>query len=341
MSDFPLVRGFEDVWRPPVSPRRRPQSALRPGTDGTVVRARLIRLVRRAPEVMVKVTGRTRDPAHLRAHLAYITRNGELELEGPDGWRLDRQKVRDLGDEWSAAALADSHWRANTPFSLSLVLSMPQGVQAGRVRDAAQAFAAEAFGERFDYGFVLHTDADHPHVHLTVRCLGYGGERLNPKKADLEAWRQGFAAELRERGVAAEATPRRARGVTRKSERAPVRRLRERTLFGKGAPGLVMRGAYQAAARAAFGAKTEAPAWEQALVKRQRQIRALYLGQARLLQTSGDPQDRGLGRAVEAFVRDLPAPDTQRLALARELRAANRALRSKPPERERAKDRSG
>ena len=30
-------------------------------------------------------SSRTRDGAHLRAHLEYISRNGQLELEGADG----------------------------------------------------------------------------------------------------------------------------------------------------------------------------------------------------------------------------------------------------------------
>lgn len=46
---------------------------------------------------MVKVTGRTRDAAHMRAHLGYISRNGELPLEGPDGALFaGRREVRDL-----------------------------------------------------------------------------------------------------------------------------------------------------------------------------------------------------------------------------------------------------
>ena len=325
-----MVRGFEDVWRPPVGRPRRPEAVLRMPAGGADVRARLARIVQRAPEVIVKVTGRTRDPAHLRAHLDYVTRNGALKLEGPDGWALDRAGVRDLGDAWSAAAMADSRRRANTPVSLSIVLSMPEKTDPASVRDATRAFAAEMFGGAFDYGFVLHTDEPYPHVHVTVCCLGYGGERLNPRKADLEAWRQGFARALRDRGVAAEATPRRARGITRKPEATPIRKLRERAAAGLGVPGRVQRSAYQAAAQAAFGGGVEATAWDRRIIQRQRQVRALYLGQARLLQGSADPGDQALGRAVEAFVQEMPAPDTQRLALARELRAANARLGPEP-----------
>jgi hypothetical protein len=41
------------------------------------------------------------------------------------------------------------------------------------------------------------------------------------------------------------------------------------------------------------------------------------------LAASPDAGDRNLGRRVEAFVQAMPQPDSQRLALARELRAAN------------------
>ena len=37
----------------------------------------------------MKITGRTRDPEHLRAHLSYITRNGGLAAEGRDGWSIE------------------------------------------------------------------------------------------------------------------------------------------------------------------------------------------------------------------------------------------------------------
>lgn len=57
----------------------------------------------------------------------------------------------------------------------------------------------------------------------------------------------------------------------------------------------------------------------------QAQVRGLYLVQAQVLQRSADPADQALGAKVEAFVRSMPQPDSQRLALARELRAANRS----------------
>lgn len=332
MTDFHMVQGFEDVWRPPVRQRIvRPRTVLRPSQgSGDGARARLERIAARAPEVMVKVTGRTRDGAHLRAHLDYISRNGGLELEGADGALIvSRRDLADLADEWGATAWGHKSRRKDSPLSHSVILSMPAGTNEIVVRDAARSFAADMFAGRHDYVFTLHTDTPRPHVHMAICSRGHAGERLNPKKADLELWRQTFAQALRDRGVEAEATPRRARGVTRKAERTPLRKIRDRQEAGGGPMAQVRRSAYREAAGAAFQGRTERTPWDQRILARQQAVRSLYLTQARLLGRSADPADRALGAKVEAFVRSMPQPDTQRLALARELREANKALRER------------
>ena len=63
---------------------------------------------------------------------------------------------------------------------------------------------------------VLHTfetDPDphpsrHPHVHLTVKTAGLDGIRLNPRKSDLQRWREGFGEALRDQGIDATTTSR-------------------------------------------------------------------------------------------------------------------------------------
>jgi hypothetical protein len=332
MTEFRMVEGFEEVWRPPVALRRRtPEAVLSGGGRPADPRARLARIVRRAPEVMVKVTGRTRDGAHLKAHLDYISRHGGLELEDQDGAPIrGREDVRELAADWSAMAVLDPRRRAGAPLSRSLVLSMPAGTDPIALRAAARAFASEAFGESFDYVFALHTDTPRPHVHLSVWATGRGGERLNPKKADLEAWRQAFAQALRDRGVEAEATPRRARGVSLKPQRTALRKIADRHAAGRGRIGLTMRAAYRQAAEAAFGDSAGPMRWEARLAQRQVRVRALYLAQARVLLGSDDARDRALGAQVERFVREMPAPDSRRLKLARELREASvRAARER------------
>ncbi|HEX5775381.1 MAG TPA: relaxase/mobilization nuclease domain-containing protein [Caulobacteraceae bacterium] len=311
----------------------------RTGSHRADAKAKLTRLVNRAPEVMVKVTGRTRDGEHLRAHLNYISRQGVLEMDYSDGDALTGQPaIRDVAAAWSELAAGDRRTRAGGPIGLSVVLSMPRGADAVAVRDAARAWAAEVFADRFAYLLALHTDTGHPHVHVAVCARGGMGERLNPKKVHLEHWRQVFAQALRDRGVEAEATPRRARGVTRKPERMALRKIGERYRRGAGEIAQVRRSAYHEAARAALG-RDERPVWEARTLSRQVHVRSLYLAQAKLLSRSPDPADRALAAKVEAFVRSMAPPDTQRLALARELRVRNLAPHEPPSGRGRERTR--
>lgn len=333
MSDFGAVRGFEDVWRPVARGKRvGDHGVVSPGRGGSV-HARLTRLAQRAPEVMVKITGRTRDAGHLQAHLAYICRDGALPLEGRDGERLvGMAEVWELGSDWAAE---DLRRRRDASLSLSVVLSMPAGTGLSGLRDAVRTFAAETFGERHDYVFALHTDVDHPHVHLSVRLLGEGGERLNPRKADLEVWRQTFARTLRDRDIPAEATLRRARGLVRKAEAMPVRKLRERHEAGRAPMPRVLLAARDEALRIAKGELQVERPWEAAILRRQRTVRQAYLHQADALARSGSGEALGLSESLRAFVAAMPVPTTRRNDLVRAARESIGAGRDEPaPARE-------
>lgn len=103
----------------------------------------------------------------------------------------------------------------------------------------------------------------------------------------------------------------------------PLRKIRERHEAGIGEVARVRRNAYSEAAKAAFQGEVKRRPWENCLIERQAKVRRLYLAQAELLIASPHEADKVLGRKVEAFVRSMPQPDTQRLALAREFRLAN------------------
>lgn len=319
MSDFRHPRGFEEALRPPVDVRRArlapPVLRTPAGRSDGGGAARLARVARRAPEVMVKITGRTRDGGHLARHLDYISRNGALALEGPDGERLPgRAEVRELARDWAEELAMEPGRRRDAPVSLSVVLSMPAGTEAFRLHDAARAFAADVFGDRFPYVFALHDEGRHPHVHLTVRMLGRDGERLNPRKADLQAWREGFARALRDRSVEAEATPRRARGMARKAERTSVRKMRERFVAGRGDLPRVLAAAYREVL-APGGA--DGP-WLEAIRAREMAVRRALVAEAVTLARSERPEDRALAALVEHFVRTRPAIETRDQALRRQ-----------------------
>lgn len=300
MSDFRKPLGFEEALRPPIDVRRAritPPVLRPPGRAGDAAAyAQLARIIRRAPEVMVKVTGRTRDGGHLMRHLDYISRNGKLALEGPDGEPLKgRAEMKVLAAAWALEARMEPGGRKDRPLSRSIVLSMPRGTDPARLHDAARAFAAEVFADRFPYVFALHDEGGHPHVHLTVRTLGSDGTRLNPRKADLEVWRQRFAQALRDRGVEAEASPRRARGVLRKAEPTPVRKLRERARVLKT---VASRGRNRDAAPRDEGAR-----WEGNQQTRQMRILRALSAEAVVLSRSDHMMDRAMGLALTQHLR--------------------------------------
>ncbi len=315
-SDLPPI---SYVWE---TPNRRPRRAewdipdpAAPGRLTPAMRAKLERIVRRAPEVMVKITGRTKDVAHLKSHLAYITRNGELDGETEQGATLaGRSGLKDLQQRWEDDAGLDDKRRRDGSFSINIILSMPAGTDAVAVKEAARAFAIETFGDKHDYVFVQHLDDKHPHVHLTVRSLGRDGKRLNPRKADLQAWRERFAGELRLRGIAAEATPRRTRGRVRKADRGAVLAMRKRKITPE-----VDRLAREKVLSEVRGGRAAKHPWDEQIKSRQEAIRQRYLDYAAELQRSGAPADHELARQVRQFVNDMPAVETRRHALKNEL----------------------
>jgi len=337
VSDFRTPSGFEEALRPPVDIRRaRMTPSILAGLNRRAREtpsSRFARVARRVPEVMVKITGRTRDGGHLRAHLDYISRNGAVALEGPDGERLrGAAAVRELATGWSDELAMEPGRRRDAPVSLSVVLSMPAGTDAGRLHDAARAFAREVFGHRFPYVFALHDEGRHPHVHLTVRMLGSDGEKLNPRKADLQLWREAFAQALRARSIEAEATPRRGRGVTLKAERTPVRKMRERFEDGRGPAPDVLR----AAVRDALwddAARSPAP-WRGALAARRSRIERALSAEAIRTGRSGRSDDRSLAESAMTFVKGLPPIETREETIRRRFREGGRELR---PERDRSR----
>jgi type IV secretory pathway VirD2 relaxase len=222
--------------------------------------------------------------------------------------------LKDLQQRWEDDAGLDDKRRRDGSLSINIILSMPAGTDAVAVKDSARAFAIETFGDNYDYVFVQHLDDKHPHVHLTVRSLGHDGRRLNPRKADLQAWRERFAGELRLRGIAAEATPRRTRGRVRKADRGAVLAMRKRKIAPE-----VDRLAREEVLREVRGGKPTERPWDARIRSRQDAIRQRYLDFAAELQRSGTARDDALARQIRQFVNDMPTVETRRDALNNEL----------------------
>jgi len=175
-------------------------------------------VVRRAPQVMVKVTGGGRGMGAIAAHLRYIVKAGRLPIEDDRGAvREGREALRAIADQWrfGGTRIPEVSERRE---AFNIMLSMPTGTEARVVQQAAREFAkAELANHR--YVMVLHTHQANPHVHISVRAEGRDGKRLNPRKEDLHRWRETFAERLRDWGIEAEASSQAVRGVSRRSLR--------------------------------------------------------------------------------------------------------------------------
>jgi hypothetical protein len=192
--------------------------------------------VRRVPEVMVRVTGGARTLAGVRKHMSYVGREGKLGLETDTGERLDGEGfARKLTEDWDLDI--DAHprqteraIRVRKPPKLvhNVFFSMPPGAPPEKVLQAVRNLALNEWQLKHRYAMVLHTDQDHPHVHVVIKAVSEQGKRLNIRKATLRSWRKQFAANLRELNVAANATERAVRGQTRTHKSSGVYRAAQR-----------------------------------------------------------------------------------------------------------------
>ncbi|MGN6424244.1 MAG: relaxase/mobilization nuclease domain-containing protein [Asticcacaulis sp.] len=265
------------------------------------VRDRLARTVRKVPEVMVKITSSCRGMTHIGRHIDYISRKGEIDLEDQDGLFLKgRDQLKDLKEDWRWGGVEEISAVSDRRDTLNIVFSMPAHTDEVSMKRAVRAFAAAEFQEH-QYVFAYHTQATdpdpnppaHPHVHLSVKTQSRSGRRLNPRKADLQRWREGFAAQLRAHGIDANATSRLAR-LNRK-------------------PG-VDRGALAIASRKGSRGEGEPGTADNGRLERARKLETGRINYYRtvvdVLARSEDPADRGLAAKVSEFIsRFGPKPD--------------------------------
>lgn len=290
----------------------------------------IARTVRHTPEVMVKISGGGQSAKAVAAHFKYLSRQ-EFEIETDDGQHLKgKESERTLIEDWDLdldAAESRSPYRGvpgRRPAKLvhNIVLSMPAGTPAAGVLEASRAFAREQFALKHRYALVLHTDQPHPHVHLVVKTLSEQGRRMNIRKETLRGWRRQFACHLRAQGIAANATERVVRGVTKPQKRDPI----YRAMRAGRSTHIRERAKSVAAALRAGGIQIEAGKMQ--ILDTRRRVVQEWLGVREALRAGGKD---GLANTVERFIRGMPPPQTEREWFAQALMERAREPRRPPP----------
>lgn len=168
----------------------------------------------------------------------------------------------------------------------------------------------------------MHTDDKHPHVHIAVKTLGFDERRLNPRKADIQHWRESFAEKLRENGIEAEATPRVVRGVVKKSEAQVLRHIEAEEATRKPRKSTVKE-SQRAQAVAELKTRNNEPMkpWEKAIRKNQQEAKAAWLDAAGELDNQGTPEDKTLASRMRRYIENFPKPETVTDKLKKEIRS--------------------
>jgi type IV secretion system T-DNA border endonuclease VirD2 len=300
-------------------------------------KATLARVVRRTPEVLVKVTGRKKGAKHLAAHLDYIGRHGDIPLETRDGeFVATKDDVQQIADEWSDAL----YWRRGTTVSaVAMVFSMPAGTDPETVKQAVRETAERMIGDNHDYLMALHTDTPRPHVHLTVQAEGLNRTRFDPRREDLFRFREAFAEALRSRGVEAEATPRYTRGQGRAGTSMALTQLRARIRSGASRqPTETDLRQAREAMQIALG-KAEQPAFVSKTRERWQDTKQRYEVAAQQLDRSADHEDRKLARDVRQFIQERASIETLPDRMLREAEARVKVAQERTDQDRRPPDR--
>lgn len=279
------------------------------------------RTVNRTPEVMVKVLSKGgQDAKAVSRHLDYLSRRGELELEGDDGERIGGRKAQktlledwglDMYEDRRRSGLLAREDRRPPKLVHKVLFSMPAGTAADKVLQAVRNFANEEFALQHRYAMALHTDEPHPHVHMVVKAVSEQGERLNIRKETLRRWRAEFARHLRMLGVPANATERAVRGEIRTPKLDGIYRAMHR------AESSHMRDRVDEVADGLIQGRFRREVGKDRLVATRAEVVRGWIGIRHLLEQNGEA---ALASRVRSFTDAFASPHTEREIIAEQLR---------------------
>ena len=255
-----------------------PKNRGRGGRKWTGSLSQRVKASRGLPPAVVKISSYSHSAGAVWDRVNYIGRDGELEVEGPNGEKLGQLELEQRVEGWSA----ETRNREGRQLSMSAVVSFPVGVDQEKATEAAREFFREAFAENHDYVFAPHTDANNFHVHVVVQSAGHDGKQLRIRRDDIQDLRMLYAEKAREQGIELDASPRWARGL--EAERQP----------GAEMEGIKLRGETPALSREAGGREIWTPEMELAGAGRLSPDRQTQLEALVAVRRDRDPETPGV-----------------------------------------------
>ena len=162
-------------------------------------------------EVVVKITGNSKNFQQWSRHIDYNTRKSENALyenehtiyKGADDIEFFKRYFNDYGDELPNENSLTKPKREVLHFAFSM--KHHETTPPDKLLKAVIRTMKEKYPNNASY-FVFHNDTDNPHVHCDLKIAGIDGKRIDVRKNDLANIRKSFAKHLNSLGIEAYAT---------------------------------------------------------------------------------------------------------------------------------------
>ena len=165
----------------------------------------------RGKEVVIKITGNSKNFQKWKAHFSYVTRKGELEVveselykyQGKEELKQFQEFFNDSGENIPNESQNVKERREVLHFVFSM--KEHEATPSDKLLNAVLKTMKEKYPNNASYA-VFHGDTDNPHIHCDLKIAGIDGNRIDVRKKDLEQLRKNFAKNLNDLGIEAYAT---------------------------------------------------------------------------------------------------------------------------------------
>ena len=165
----------------------------------------------RGKEVVIKITGNSKNFQKWKAHFSYVTRKGELEVVESDLYKYQgKEELKQFQEFFNDSGENIPNESQNVKERrevLHFVFSMKEheATPSDKLLSAVLKTMKEKYPNNASYA-VFHGDTDNPHIHCDLKISGIDGNRIDVRKKDLEQLRKNFAKNLNDLGIEAYAT---------------------------------------------------------------------------------------------------------------------------------------